>query len=214
MASSRLIFIGKPIHKRRYGARRIASELRDLGCTCGVRRASKLLQTQGLKAIQPSPSSLKGRRIKRMKGSGAPDPFTSSLLFLPAAADRQPRGLVGVSGSRRRGPDEQSGGACVETAGGDTEVTYGSRSVSGARRLATMLTVIETSKRHGHSALDFLVRASNVQSGSGRFTLNVRQLAVGSGQPCAAGSHVDRPPRPTAPSGVPLRYWHKPPRDK
>ncbi len=36
------------------------------------------------------------------------------------------------------------------------KLTYGSRSVSGARRLATMLTVIETSKRHGHSTLDFL----------------------------------------------------------
>ena len=40
-------------HKRRYGARRIVEELGDLGLTCGVRRASKLLKTQGLKAIQP-----------------------------------------------------------------------------------------------------------------------------------------------------------------
>lgn len=40
-------------HKRRYGARRIAEELHDLGHACGVRRASKLLKTQGLKAIQP-----------------------------------------------------------------------------------------------------------------------------------------------------------------
>jgi len=36
------------------------------------------------------------------------------------------------------------------------KLTYGSRSVAGARRVATMLTVIETSKRHGHSTLDFL----------------------------------------------------------
>ena len=40
-------------HKRRYGARRIVEVLGDLGHTCGVRRASKLLKIQGLKAIQP-----------------------------------------------------------------------------------------------------------------------------------------------------------------
>jgi transposase InsO family protein len=40
-------------HKRRYGARRIVKELKALGCVCGERRASKLLKTQGLKAIQP-----------------------------------------------------------------------------------------------------------------------------------------------------------------
>ena len=36
------------------------------------------------------------------------------------------------------------------------KLTYGSRSRAGARRVATLLTVIETSKRHGHSTLDFL----------------------------------------------------------
>jgi len=40
-------------HKRRYGARRIAMELGDMGYTCGVPRVSRLLKTQGLKAIQP-----------------------------------------------------------------------------------------------------------------------------------------------------------------
>jgi transposase InsO family protein len=40
-------------HKRRYGARRIIEELKDLGHVCGERRASKLLKIQGLKAIQP-----------------------------------------------------------------------------------------------------------------------------------------------------------------
>jgi transposase InsO family protein len=40
-------------HKRRYGARRVVEELGDLGHSCGVRRASKLLKIQGLKAIQP-----------------------------------------------------------------------------------------------------------------------------------------------------------------
>lgn len=40
-------------HKRRYGARRIALELSDMGYMCGVSRVSRLLKTQGLKAIQP-----------------------------------------------------------------------------------------------------------------------------------------------------------------
>jgi transposase InsO family protein len=40
-------------HRRRYGARRIAEELHDLGQACGRHRVSKLLRTQGLRAIQP-----------------------------------------------------------------------------------------------------------------------------------------------------------------
>jgi transposase InsO family protein len=40
-------------HKRRYGARRIAVELVAAGEPCGVDRVSKLLKSQGLKAIQP-----------------------------------------------------------------------------------------------------------------------------------------------------------------
>lgn len=40
-------------HRRRYGARRIASELADLGETCGPRRVARLLKTQRLRAIQP-----------------------------------------------------------------------------------------------------------------------------------------------------------------
>lgn len=40
-------------HKRRYGARRIAMELKSRGEPCGVARASRLLKTQGLQAIQP-----------------------------------------------------------------------------------------------------------------------------------------------------------------
>lgn len=40
-------------HKRRYGARRIAEELHDMGQACSIRRVRKLLKTQGLKAIQP-----------------------------------------------------------------------------------------------------------------------------------------------------------------
>lgn len=40
-------------HRRRYGARRIASELNDAGHTCSPRRVAKLLKIQGLMAIQP-----------------------------------------------------------------------------------------------------------------------------------------------------------------
>lgn len=40
-------------HRRRYGARRIASDLRDIGVICGPRRIGRLMKTQGLMAIQP-----------------------------------------------------------------------------------------------------------------------------------------------------------------
>jgi putative transposase len=40
-------------HKRRYGARRVAVELKAQGQACGVERAAKLLKFQGLRAIQP-----------------------------------------------------------------------------------------------------------------------------------------------------------------
>ena len=41
-------------HKRRYGARRIAFELGQRGEACGGERAAKLLDAEGLKAIQPN----------------------------------------------------------------------------------------------------------------------------------------------------------------
>jgi transposase InsO family protein len=40
-------------HKRRYGARRIAAELRRRDILCGIARVAKLLKSQGLRAIQP-----------------------------------------------------------------------------------------------------------------------------------------------------------------
>jgi putative transposase len=40
-------------HKRRYGARRIARELKFRGRPCGVARVANLLKNQGLQAIQP-----------------------------------------------------------------------------------------------------------------------------------------------------------------
>jgi len=40
-------------HRRRYGARRIAAELADLGETCGRRLVRKIMEAEGLRAIQP-----------------------------------------------------------------------------------------------------------------------------------------------------------------
>lgn len=40
-------------HRRRYGARRISSDLRDREVVCSPRRTSKLMKKQGLRAIQP-----------------------------------------------------------------------------------------------------------------------------------------------------------------
>lgn len=41
------------LHRRRYGARRIAAELKRRDILCGVARVARLLKTQGLTAIQP-----------------------------------------------------------------------------------------------------------------------------------------------------------------
>ena len=40
-------------HRRRYGARRIAAELRARGSPCGPRRVARLMKQRGLKALQP-----------------------------------------------------------------------------------------------------------------------------------------------------------------
>ena len=40
-------------HRRRYGTRRIAAELADLGESCSPRRVAKIMKTQRLRAIQP-----------------------------------------------------------------------------------------------------------------------------------------------------------------
>jgi len=40
-------------HRRRYGTRRIADDLADLGFAVGERKVAKLLKTAGLRAIQP-----------------------------------------------------------------------------------------------------------------------------------------------------------------
>ena len=51
-------------HCRRYGARRLAVTLADLGIKCGRRRVGRLLKEQGLRAIQPKsyvPKTTKGQ---------------------------------------------------------------------------------------------------------------------------------------------------------
>ena len=40
-------------HRRRYGARRIADELKDRRIVCSAKRVAKVLKNQGLRAIQP-----------------------------------------------------------------------------------------------------------------------------------------------------------------
>lgn len=40
-------------HRRRYGARRLTSDLHDLGYPCSPRRVAKIMKDQGLRAIQP-----------------------------------------------------------------------------------------------------------------------------------------------------------------
>src|SRR5258708_25364464 len=40
-------------HRRRYGSRRIAEELADLGEVCSPRRVGNIMKNQGLRALQP-----------------------------------------------------------------------------------------------------------------------------------------------------------------
>lgn len=66
-------------HRRRYGARRIAEELRDRGRPCGVARVAKLLKNRGLRAIQPK--SFKPRTTESRHTLG----YSPNLLI-----DREP----------------------------------------------------------------------------------------------------------------------------
>jgi putative transposase len=68
-------------HKRRYGARRIADELHDTGHSCSVRRARKLLKTQGLKAIQPKSFQPRTTNSKHRLG------YSPNLLLHAAEPD-------------------------------------------------------------------------------------------------------------------------------
>ena len=66
-------------HRRRYGARRIAEELRDRQIVCSPRRVAKVLRNQGLRAIQPRsfvPRTTQGRHT-----------LVYSHILLPDRAD-------------------------------------------------------------------------------------------------------------------------------
>jgi putative transposase len=69
-------------HRRRYGTRRIASELSDMGRSCSRRRVAKLLHIQGLKAIQPK--SYKPRTTESRHRLG----FSPNLLLEGNEAER------------------------------------------------------------------------------------------------------------------------------
>jgi transposase InsO family protein len=55
-------------HRRRYGSRRIVEELRDDGLNCGRRRVARLLEKQGLKAIQPKSFKPRGTESRHRLG--------------------------------------------------------------------------------------------------------------------------------------------------
>lgn len=62
-------------HKRRYGARRLAVELRELGLQLSYYQTRKLMREQGLKAIQPRSF------IPRTTDSRHPYPISPNLLL-------------------------------------------------------------------------------------------------------------------------------------
>lgn len=106
-------------HKRRYGARRIASELADHGIVCSDRRVAKLLKRQGLRAIQPKsfvPRTTDSRHglgyspnllLAASEPSGVDELWVGDITYLPlrrggfvflaGLMDRFSRDLVGWS---------------------------------------------------------------------------------------------------------------------
>jgi putative transposase len=71
-------------HRRRYGYRRIWSELADLGVTCAPARVRRIMMERGLKALQPKtyvPRTSDGRADK-------PSPNLLADKELPAQPDR------------------------------------------------------------------------------------------------------------------------------
>jgi putative transposase len=104
-------------HRRRYGARRIAEELADLGQRCSARRVAKIMKNQGLRAIQPRSFVPKTTQSRHTLGYspnlilGAPEPCRINQLwvgdityvplrggvfcYLAALMDRYSRNIVG-----------------------------------------------------------------------------------------------------------------------
>ena len=75
-------------HKRRYGTRRIRSELADQGTRCGRRRIAKLMKTQRLRAIQPKSFVPKTTQSRHTLGYSPnllleePEPTTLNQLWV------------------------------------------------------------------------------------------------------------------------------------
>jgi transposase InsO family protein len=75
-------------HRRRYGARRLASELADLGEVCSPRRVAKIMKTQRLRAIQPKSFVPKTTDSRHRLGYSpnllleAPDPVGINQLWV------------------------------------------------------------------------------------------------------------------------------------
>lgn len=75
-------------HKRRYGTRRIRSELADQGIHCGRRRIAKLMKTQKLRAIQPKSFVPKTTQSRHTLGYSPnllleePEPTTINQLWV------------------------------------------------------------------------------------------------------------------------------------
>jgi putative transposase len=76
-------------HKRRYGARRIALDLMDLGISCGVERVGKIMKSQGLVAIQPK--SFKPRSTESRHRLG----YSPNLLLSEPSPTRMNQVWVG-----------------------------------------------------------------------------------------------------------------------
>jgi transposase InsO family protein len=69
-------------HRRRYGARRIASELKDNGHQCGTRKVSRVMKTLRLRAIQPKSFVPKTTNSRHRLG------YSPNLLLDAAAPTR------------------------------------------------------------------------------------------------------------------------------